>query len=103
MLGKVPLLAGLSKRDLERVLGLGEEVVFTPGTVIVQAGDQAQDFYVLLEGEALVTVPGGKRARLGPGSHFGEMAVLDAGPRSATIAAETQVVGLRIGRPNFLA
>ena len=101
-LGKVPLLSGLSKRDLRRVFDLGTEKEFFPGKVIVKAGNQARDFYLILQGTARLTVPGRRTALLGPGDYFGEMAVLDGGPRSATIVAETHVSVLRIGRSHFL-
>ena len=101
-LRKVPLLAGLSKRDLARVLALSEEQEFFPGKTIVKTGNQARDFYLILSGEAQLTVPGRKTAVLGPGDYFGEMAVLDGEPRSATIVAESHVLALRIGRADFV-
>jgi CRP-like cAMP-binding protein len=101
-LRKVPLLAGLSKRDLARVLALSEEQEFFPGKVIVKTGNQARDFYLILSGEAQLTVPGRKTAVLGPGDYFGEMAVLDGQPRTATIVAQTHLLVLRIGRADFV-
>jgi CRP-like cAMP-binding protein len=99
----VPLLEGLSDRDLERVLARSTEEEFRAGDVIVEAGNRACDFYILLRGEAELSVPDRKTATLGPGDYFGEMAVLDGEPRSATIVAETHVSSLRIARPDFLA
>jgi CRP-like cAMP-binding protein len=101
-LRKVPLLSGLSKRELASILELSQEREFGPGQVIVQVGNQASDFYLLLAGRARLTVPGRKTGTLGPGDYFGEMSVLDRGPRTATIAAETRVLSLRIGRTEFL-
>jgi CRP-like cAMP-binding protein len=101
-LGAVPLLAGLSKRDLARVLALSEEMECAAGEVIVKAGDQANDFYILLQGRARLNVPNKRTATLGHGDYFGEMAVLDWEPRSASIVAETDVTALRIGREAFL-
>jgi CRP-like cAMP-binding protein len=97
-----PLLSDLTKRDLARVLDLGDVMEFHAGEIIVKAGDQASDFYILLRGRALLTVSGTRSESLGPGDYFGEMAVLDGEPRSASIVAETDVWGLRIGRENFL-
>ena len=102
-LHRVPLLAGLSRRDVARVFELGTEDEFFPGKVIVKAGNEARDFYLIMMGEARLTVPGGRTSILGPGDYFGEMAVLDGGPRSATIVADTHVSALRIGRSDFLA
>jgi CRP/FNR family transcriptional regulator, cyclic AMP receptor protein len=101
-LGKVPLLAGLSKRELGRILALGRDVEFIPGSVIVSAGDLGRDFYLLLTGEAELDVPGGRTGTLGPGDYFGEISVLDSGPRTATITALTRVSALRIGRKDFV-
>jgi CRP-like cAMP-binding protein len=101
-LRKVPLLAGLSKRDLARVLALAKEVEFWAGDVIVKDGDQADDFYLLARGNAKLSVPGRRTAILDPGDYFGEMAVLDGGPRTATIVAEDHGWALRIERSDFL-
>ena len=98
----VPLLSGLSKRDLARVLALAKEQELRIGEVIVKAGDQALDFYMLVRGRAKITVPGRRTATLGPGDYFGEMSVLDGGPRTATIVAEAPGWALRIGRSDFL-
>jgi CRP-like cAMP-binding protein len=101
-LAQVPLLAGLSKRELSRVLSLGDELEFFPGKIIVEIGDQARDFYMLLEGKARLEVPRKKTEILGPGDYFGEMAVLDGGPRTAEITAQTHVTALRIDKKDFL-
>ena len=102
-LAKVPLTAGLSKRELSRVLSLGDELEFIPGKVIVEIGDQARDFYMILEGKARLEVPRKRAETLGPGDYFGEMAVLDGGPRTAEITAQTHVTALRIDKKDFLA
>jgi CRP-like cAMP-binding protein len=102
-LAKVPLLSGLSQRELAHVLALGDEVEFFPGKVVVEIGDLARDFYMILTGKARLTVPGKKNRTLGPGDYFGEMAVLDGGPRTATIVAQTHVSALRIDRKDFLS
>ncbi len=98
----VPLLSGLSRKDLEQVLDLAVDREFTPGQVIVAVGDRGKDFYLLLSGKAKLTVPGRKTAMLKRGDFFGEMSVLDGGPRTATIVAESLVACLRIGRSDFL-
>jgi CRP/FNR family cyclic AMP-dependent transcriptional regulator len=98
----VPLLSGLSEADIGRVLGVGQEKEFRAGDPIVEEGDQACDFYLLLRGQARLNVPGRGETTLATGDHFGEMAVLDGEPRSASIRAETDVTALRIGRESFL-
>jgi CRP-like cAMP-binding protein len=101
VLREVPLLAGLSKRDLARVLELGELMDFPAGELIVKPGDLASDFFIQLQGRARVSAVNSTRT-VGPGDYFGEMAVLDWEPRSASIVAETDVTALRIGRGDFL-
>ncbi|MGZ6545928.1 MAG: cyclic nucleotide-binding domain-containing protein [Actinomycetota bacterium] len=101
-LGRVPLLSGLSKRDLGRILSIGTERQFEQGDVIVKAGDLGRDFYLLLDGTAELLVPGHRPESLGPGDYFGEIAVLDGGPRSATITAVSSVTALRIERSAFI-
>jgi CRP-like cAMP-binding protein len=98
----VPLLSGLSGRDLAQVLALAKEQELRAGEVIVKAGDLAQDFYLLARGHAKLTVPRRGTVMLGPGDYFGEMSVLDGGPRTATIVAEGPGWALRIGRQDFL-
>jgi CRP/FNR family cyclic AMP-dependent transcriptional regulator len=102
-LGRVPLLAGLSKRDRASVLSLAKELEFLPGQPIVTVGDVGRDFYLLLQGEATLQVPGRRSVALGPGDYFGEIAVLDGGPRSATITAKSHVSALRLGGKEFIA
>ena len=103
VLGRVPLFADLSPRDLRRIAGLAEETWFNPGRVIVEEGQPGSSFYVILDGEAKVTKGRALRvlSRLGPGDHFGEMALLDGQPRSATVIAETSVDAIRIKRATF--
>jgi CRP-like cAMP-binding protein len=101
-MGRVPLLSGLSKRDLAEILKIGTEREFHSGEVIVREGDLGQDFYLLLSGSAELQVPGRRPQRLGPGDYFGEIAVLDSGPRSATITATSLVTALRIERTAFI-
>ena len=101
-LSHVPLLSGLSKRDLARILGIGSERGFGEGDVIVREGDLGRDFYLLLTGTAELKVPRQQPEALGPGDYFGEIAVLDEGPRSATITASSPVTALRIERTAFI-
>ncbi len=102
-LRKVPLLACLPRRDLARILDLGKEQEFRKGAVITKAGNQARDFYLILDGQAQWSAPGRRTALLEPGDYFGEMSVLAGGPRTATVVALTPVTALRIGRSQFLA
>ena len=91
-LKKVPLLAGLSNRELERLAGQLHERKFPAGSKVVSEGATGTGFFVITEGEAEVEIGGQVRNKLGPGDYFGEMALIDGGPRSATVTAATDLV-----------
>jgi CRP-like cAMP-binding protein len=98
----VPMFRGLSKRQLRHLASLCEVGDYMAEHSIVKKGDPGDAFYVVLTGQAKVTV--GKRflVRLLPGDHFGEIAVLDGGPRSATVTSETPMTLLILRRADFL-
>lgn len=103
VLQEVPLFAGVPKRQVRKISALTREARFRPGTAIVTAGERGDDFYLVLDGTAAVRRPGGLPSiPLGPGSHFGEMALIDGEVRSATVLAETEVHCLRLSRAPFL-
>jgi CRP/FNR family transcriptional regulator, cyclic AMP receptor protein len=102
LLKSVPLFEGLSKAELSQVLGHLREEWFATGEDIVRADDASDRFYVITEGRAKVLVKGKSVRTIGPGGYFGEMALLDGSPRSATVRAETQVHTLWLGRLAFL-
>lgn len=89
MLSKVPMFAGCAPGDLTEVGRLAEEVTVPAGKVIAEEGSTEHEFYVIAEGNVEIT-RGGKAVRtLGPGDHFGELAMLGAVPRTATATAST--------------
>ena len=95
-LAGVPLFSACSKADLRIVARHTTTVEAPADTVLVQEGERADTFFVLLDGEATVRRKGGaarsrRVASLGPGSWFGELALLDPAPRNATVAATTDV------------
>jgi CRP/FNR family transcriptional regulator, cyclic AMP receptor protein len=91
-LKKVPLLAGLSDRELERLAGQLHERKFPAGSTVVSEGATGTGFFVITGGEAEVEVGGQMRSKLVPGDYFGEMALIDEGIRSATITAVTDLI-----------
>src|SRR5262249_31524857 len=101
VLAEVPLLGSVSRRDLRKVAELARPKRYETGVPIVIAGRPGAAFYVLPDGKASVDVRGGRGRRLGPGDYFGEMAMLDDSPRSATVSAVTEVLVLEIGRTSF--
>ena len=102
-LGQVPLFAGLPPRHLKRVGDLTEEVRFMEGATVVRQGDAGDTFFVILEGEAKVAGPSGRVVnRLRPGEYFGEISLLDGGPRTASVVAETPLTMLALSRSALL-
>jgi CRP-like cAMP-binding protein len=100
-LRQVPLFAGLSDRHLRKVAKLVMPVRFDAGASIVREGSPGHTFFVILEGRATVVRRGVRPATLRPGQYFGEMALLDRRPRSATVMAETELAALRISADPF--
>ena len=100
---QVPLFSTLSPRHLRRVADLAQEERIMEGATIVREGDIGDTFYVILEGEAKVTSKSGRIVnRLRPGDFFGEISLLDGGPRTASVVADTPMVLLGITRKAFL-
>lgn len=84
-LRSVPMLRAFSKAELQLVVKLADEVPVTAGEVLVREGQRGHEFYVLTAGKADVTRDGRQLAVLGAGDFFGELAVLDPQPRTATV------------------
>jgi CRP/FNR family cyclic AMP-dependent transcriptional regulator len=101
VLADVPLLTGLSRRNLGKVAALGRTKRFPAKTSIVTAGTNADAFYVILDGRATVRA-GQRRVPLVTGDYFGEMALLDGGVRSASVVADSEVLVMAIPRRGFL-
>ena len=103
LLRGVSLFSACSGRELNRIASLADEIDVPPGRVLVRQDDPGREFFVIVEGKAKVS-PRGKRAvELGPGSGFGELALLDQGPRSATVSAETDMHLLVLDSRSFFS
>ena len=88
-LRQVPLFSGLSQRQLKQLARGFKEREFQPGTSMVRQGEMSGvGFFVITGGEASVSVDGMEVAKLGPGDHFGELALISEQVRSATVTAE---------------
>jgi CRP/FNR family cyclic AMP-dependent transcriptional regulator len=90
-LGKVQLFSACSKADLERISALTSEIEVTAGTVLIREGDPGRECFVIEDGSAKAELPGGDTTTMGPGEVFGELALLDQAPRSATVTADTDM------------
>ena len=101
VLSGVPIFAGLGPRHLRKIAGAARIQRFHPSTVIMHAGEPGDDMHVLLDGELTVRRSGIANLTLPIGSFVGELALLDNGPRTATVVAEGPVVTLTITRARF--
>jgi CRP-like cAMP-binding protein len=95
------LFAGLSKRHLRNVAGIAKHLSLGEGSAVAKEGDPGDDFYVIAAGQAKVVRGRKTIAHLMPGDFFGEIALLDGGPRTASVVAETPIELLALNRKPF--
>jgi CRP-like cAMP-binding protein len=98
---RIPLFALLSEKDQRKVAQLADEVDVQAGTHLVDEGKFAHEFFVIEDGEAEVVHDGKTVATLGPGDFFGEIALLAAERRNASVIAKTPMKLVVIFGPNF--
>ena len=103
LLRDVPILGVLAPRLVERLARDAVPVTARAGSVVVAEGAAGDRFYVVQDGEAAVTIQGREVRRIGPGGWFGELALLDDAPRSATVSAVTDLSLQAVERDSFLA
>lgn len=105
LLARVPLFHELDPSDLEKIASVMRNESYAAGTEIVRIGDVGHSLYVVLEGTVIVLYPSRSAdvelARLGAGEFFGEMAILNAKPRSASVRALDEVEVLALEKDDF--
>ena len=102
LLREVPLFANLSKRELEEIARIADEIDFPDGRELIREGARGREFFVLLDGAVEVTQDGHRINQLGAGDFFGEIAlVLPSSVRTATVTASTPVEALVVTGPDF--
>ncbi len=99
----VPFLAPLEEPVLERIGTLLEPVRAAAGTAVFAQGDAGDRFYLIEGGEVAVERDGAEVARLGPGGYFGEIALVQDVPRTATVRPLTDCTLLALDRDEFIA
>lgn len=95
-LRKVPMFAGLDKRELDMLGKLIKEQSYPSGATIVKSGAGGHGLYIIKEGKVSIIQGGRTVASMGPGQFFGEISVLDGGPRTADVRADSDTVCLTL-------
>ena len=90
-LAALPLFEALSRKELEQLAMMTDDLEFPAGKVLCRQGDLGSEFLVIIEGEAEVTKDGAPVATLGPGDYFGEIALVEDVRRTATVTAATSL------------
>ena len=90
-LKRVPIFAGVRDKELGRLVKAMRDSRFNEGEVITTEGRSGVGFFLIEDGNATVSLRGEIVRTLGPGDHFGEIALIDEGPRSATVTASTDL------------
>ena len=100
-LKEVPVFEACSHRQLRSVARVARVFDVAADTVLARAGEPGDEFFLIIDGTARAEVSAEKRVLLHPGEFFGEMSILDGGPRSATVVADTPLRLLVISRQHF--
>ncbi len=97
----IALFSACTGKELELIGTTATQLRFPAGEVLAREGATGHEFIVIVDGTARVEIGGRTVATIGPGEFFGEIALLDGGPRTATIVAETDLVAEVIGQREF--
>jgi CRP/FNR family cyclic AMP-dependent transcriptional regulator len=89
VLQNVPLFSACTSKELGRIASLVDEAEVPTGAVLTKEGATGREFFAVADGKATAKIKNKKIASFDRGDFFGEMALLDQGPRSATITADT--------------
>jgi len=103
LLGQVPLFSACSDKELDALSRHAELVDFRAGETLMTEGQQGHEFFVIVDGEVGVTAAGETLAKLGPGGYVGETALLDPGPRTATVTALRDTSAVLLASREFYA
>ena len=101
-LSSVRLFSECSKKELAILDRLADDIEIPAGDSVVTQGEYGHACYVVIDGTATATRDGETIGRIEPGEAIGELAVIEPGPRTATVTAETDMVLLAMNSPEFL-
>lgn len=101
ILRKIPLFRHLNYKELVKILNQTQQKTFQDGEIVIEEKSDGDEFYIILSGEVEVTKGGRPLTVLGAGVHFGEMALVDRSPRSATVRARNTVRLMSLSRKAF--
>lgn len=101
MLRRVPLFSHCSKRELEEIAALADEITLAAGRELTREGERGSEFFVIVDGEVAIRRKGRRIDSVGGGDFVGEMSLLSGNPRNATVVAETPVRTLVVTRRDF--
>ncbi len=97
------LFSECSAKEIRSISAVADSVTVPAGRVLVKEGTVGRELYLVVSGKATVTRKGKTVATLGPGSHFGELSLLDRRPRNATVTSKTDMELFVIGQRQFNA
>ncbi len=101
LIARVPLFAGLSRRERAQVASIADELDLPAGKTLIREGERGRELFVLVDGEVEVTRGGRRRRTLAAGDFFGEIALVSRVPRTATVRTTTPVRVLVVSQRNF--
>jgi CRP/FNR family cyclic AMP-dependent transcriptional regulator len=100
-LGRCPFFAGLSRGELIALAKATEDMEVEAGKTLTREGESGREFFVIVEGRVAVTKDGDEIRTLGPGDFFGEIALLEDRPRTATVTAQSPLRFFVLTRQSF--
>jgi CRP/FNR family cyclic AMP-dependent transcriptional regulator len=101
LIKRVPLFSHCSKRDLEKIASIADEIDLREGKVLMREGERGREFFALLEGGVDVHKDGARINKLGAGDSFGEIALVSRSPRTATVTTTSPVRALVVTDQSF--